>query len=140
VSPADDLPLVVLGAGYAGLTVAQEVDRRARGSLPTVLVDRHPVHVLRTELYEVGRLAGGSDVSAWAVPLSKVLERSSVSYRQGTVESIDLDSRSVRLDTGTVPYGQPAIGLGSVAAFYHVPGAEEFTEQVYRLTRARQLA
>jgi NADH:ubiquinone reductase (H+-translocating) len=135
-----DAPFVVLGAGYAGLTVAQEVDRRARGSIPTVLVDRHPVHVLRTELYEVGRLAGGAAESNWAIPLSQVLERSSVGFRQGTVESIDLDARTVRLDSGELRFDALAICLGSVAAYYGVPGAAEFTHQVYRLSKARELA
>jgi NADH:ubiquinone reductase (H+-translocating) len=135
-----DGPLVVLGAGYAGLTVAQQVGQRPRSALPTVLVDRHPVHVLRTELYEVGRLALEAGESDWTVPLGKVLERSSVAYREGSVTAIDLAHRTVRLDSGTVEFGTLAICLGSVAAYYRVPGAAEQTFQVYRLSKARELA
>jgi NADH:ubiquinone reductase (H+-translocating) len=133
--------LVVLGAGYAGLTVAREVDRRAKGKIPIVLVDRNPVHVLRTELYEVGRLAAsGGRSDGWTVPLARVFERSSVELRQASVEGIDLDARTVRTDTGSIPYRFLVICLGSVAAYYGVPGAPEFTHQVYRLSGAVRLA
>jgi NADH:ubiquinone reductase (H+-translocating) len=136
-----ELPAVVLGAGYAGLTVAEELDRHAHGKVPVVLVDRNPVHVLRTELYEVGRLASaGSDTDPWVVPLADVLDRTSVTFRQGTVRSIDLTARTVTLDNGEVPFRSLAICLGSVAAYYGVPGAAEHTLQVYRLSGAKRLA
>lgn len=134
-------PIVILGAGYAGLTVAQQVSRRTRGRIPLVVVDRHPVHVLRTELYEVGRLAeAGSNVGGWIVPLTRILERRGIDFVQGTVESIDLASRRVKLDTREVPYGMLAICLGNVAAHYGIPGAGEHTYQVYRLSGAQKLA
>jgi NADH:ubiquinone reductase (H+-translocating) len=132
---------VVLGAGYAGLSVAQVTDRASRGKVPVMLVDRNPVHVLRTELYEVGKLASsGDDVAPWVVPLAEALDRSSVAFRQGVVRSIDLDRRVVVLDNGEVPYASLAICLGSVAAYYGVPGAAEHTHQVYRLSGAKRLA
>ncbi len=139
--PAGPLPAVVLGAGYAGLSLAQEVHRRSRGRIPVVLIDRNPVHVLRTQLYEVGELASTGDTTdRWAVPLAGVLEGTSVEFRQGTVRSIDLAGSSLALDSGTVRYRALAICLGSVAAYYGVPGAAELTHQVYRLSGAKKLA
>jgi NADH:ubiquinone reductase (H+-translocating) len=140
-SGVDEAPLVVLGAGYAGLTLAADVDRRARGKIPVVLVDRSPVHELRTELYEIGKLvAAGADTEPWTVPLAKVLDRTSVKVQPGTVQSIDLGDRTVSLDTGVVHYRSLAICLGNVAAYYGVPGAAENTHQVYRLAGAEKLA
>lgn len=133
-------PVVVLGSGYAGLTVAQEVHRRAKGKIPVVLVDRSPVHVLRTQLYEIDRIAAADgDVRPWAVPLAEVLDSTAVSYRAGTVESIDLTARKVTLDTGELAYRSLAICLGNVPAYYGVPGAEENTHSVYRLSAAQRL-
>ncbi|MCI4339280.1 MAG: FAD-dependent oxidoreductase [Thermoplasmata archaeon] len=137
----ESLPAVVLGAGYAGLTVAQELHRRSRGKVPVVLIDRNPVHVLRTELYEVGKLASTGDATdAWVVPLAGVLDGTSVAFRQGTVQSIDLAGTTITLDTGEVRFRSLAICLGSVAAYYGVPGAAEHTHQVYRLSGAKRLA
>src|SRR5271170_5018905 len=137
-----ELPAIILGAGYAGLTVAREVERRSKGKIPVVLIDRNPVHVLRTQLYEIGKLAASGDATdPWVVPLAQTLEQTSISFRQGAVQSIDLDARTVSLDTGTVRrFRSLAICLGSVAAYYGVPGAAEHTHQVYRLSGAKRLA
>src|SRR5215472_14158955 len=109
--PAED-PVVVLGAGYAGLTVAHEIHRRAKGRLPVVIIDRHPVHELRTELYEVGKIAGaGEDATRWTVPLAKVFGRTSVAPRTANVQGIDLAARTVALDTGPLRYRYLAICL-----------------------------
>src|SRR5208282_1098573 len=133
-------PLVILGAGYAGLTLAEEVHRRSKGTIPIVLVDRHPIHVLRTELYEVGQVAAAEgDVARWTVPLARVFDRTSVTVRQGNVESIDLTRRVVRVDASDLPYGSLAICLGNVAAYYGVSGAADHTYNVYRLSGAQRL-
>ena len=121
---AEPLSAVVLGAGYAGLLVAHEVHSRSKGKIPVVLIDRNPVHVLRTELYEVGKLASSTDNAAdWVVPLDQVFDRTSVTIRQGTVRSIDLAAKTVVLDSGEQHFRSLAICLGSEAAYYGVPGS-----------------
>jgi NADH dehydrogenase len=138
----EGLPVVVLGAGYAGLTVAREVMRLSRGRLSVVLVDRNPVHVLRTQLYEIGKIAeAAGDIRPWTVPLAKTFERTGVTLQEGTVASIDLEQKSIRLDSGVVVrFGYLVVCLGSVAAYYGVPGAAEHTFSVYRLSGAQRLA
>jgi NADH dehydrogenase len=132
---------VVLGAGYAGLRVAHEVRRRSRKSIPVVLVDRSPVHVLRTELYEVGALAAGDASSRrFTLPLDELARNDGISLVEGTVAGIDLDGRTVDLGTRRLPYRSLAICLGNVAAFYGVRGAAERTYQVYRYSGAVRLA
>jgi NADH:ubiquinone reductase (H+-translocating) len=134
--------VVVLGAGYAGLTVAREVSLRSRGRLPVVLVDRKPVQVLRTQLYEVGRMAeAAGDTRPWTVPLQKTLERTGIGFREGSVATIDLEHSTVRLESGeAIGFAYLVICLGSVAAYYGVPGAAEHTFSVYRLSGAQRLA
>jgi NADH:ubiquinone reductase (H+-translocating) len=139
-SPESAAPVVILGAGYAGVMVAQEVARRSKGKLPVILVDRHPSHVLRTELYEVGRLAAEEEEASFSIPIEKVLARTSVSWRTDSVREIDLAARVITLESGHLPYRYLAIGLGNVAAYYGVPGAEAYTHQVYRLPKAIELA
>lgn len=137
---ADAGTAVVLGAGYAGLRVAQELHRRSRGLLPIVLVDRHPVHVLRTELYEIGRLAGGAAAARrFSIPLDQLLARPSVTLRTGEVSAIDLDGRTVTVAGDSLAWSSLAICVGSVPAYYGVPGAAEHTYSVYRLTAAMRL-
>ena len=140
-TPEEAPPVVVLGAGYAGLTVAHEIYRRSKGSIPVTLVDRHPVHVLRTELYEVGRLAvADASASRWTVPLDRVFGRTSVRFREGSVTGIDLAAQTVHLESGDIRFRALAVCLGSVAAYYGVPGAPENTHQVYGLHAAQTFA
>ncbi|MGI0132995.1 MAG: NAD(P)/FAD-dependent oxidoreductase [Thermoplasmata archaeon] len=132
---------LILGAGYAGLTAAHEVYRRARGRISVRLVDRHPVHVLRTELYEVGKLAAsGTRDAPWLVPIRTVLGSSEIEFVTAEVDGIDLAGRIVRAGGASLPFTYLVIALGSVAAFYHVDGAAEHTHRVYRFSEARRLA
>jgi len=141
VPPPEEAPLLVLGAGYAGLTLAEEVRRRSKGKIPVRVVDRHPVHVLRTQLYEIGRLAGaGGDLARWTVPLDRAFSRTGVEFVEGTVEEIDLGHHRVRLAGREESYRALAICLGNVASFYGVPGALEHTHSVYRLSGAQRFA
>jgi NADH:ubiquinone reductase (H+-translocating) len=134
-------PILVLGAGYAGVKLANELGRKLDGRAPLLLVDRHPVHVIRTELYEVGQLAErGSDVRKWAIPIDRVVGRRGVEYREGTVEAIDLDRSTVTLAGSALGYRALAICLGSTPAYYGVPGASELLHQVYGLVGAMRFA
>jgi NADH:ubiquinone reductase (H+-translocating) len=133
-------PLVVLGAGYAGLTVAQGVWHRTRGKIPIILVDRHPVHVLRTELYEVGEIASEEDARHWTVPLDEIFDQTGVECREATVQGIDMAAQVVRTTSSEIPYGTLALCLGNVGAYYGVPGATENAHQVYGLLGAQRLA
>ena len=134
-------PVVVLGAGYAGVALTHEVRRVGKGAIPVLVVDRHPSHTIRTRLYEVGRLAAaGGRSERWAVPIDQVLSHDGARFRAGEVQGIDLEGKTVRVDAETIPYRSLAICLGSVAAYYGIPGAEAHTEQVYRFAGALRLA
>ncbi len=135
-------PVLILGAGYAGATLAQLLARRERVRPPIVLVGRHDVQVLRTELYQIGRLAArGEDVRHWAIPIGRIVRAGSpVEFRLGEVGSIDLEAREVSISGRRVPYRALAICLGSVPAYYGVPGAAEHLHQVYGLAAAMRLA
>jgi NADH:quinone reductase (non-electrogenic) len=134
-------PVLVLGAGYAGLELWHALRRGARGRYPIRLVDRHPVHVMRTELYEIARLAEAEgQVSPWVVPLQGLLSEPEDALLTGTVEAIDLDHHEIRLDGNSIPYRALAICLGSVPAYYGVSGADTYCHSVYRFSGAQKLA
>ena len=132
---------VILGAGYAGLSVAKTIHRHARSRIQVVLVDRFPEHVLRTELYQVDEMAApGTKRRQWALPMAEVLDSHIARFVQGNVTGIDLSSRTVRLETGTVPFDYLVICLGSVPSYFGIPGAKELAREVYSLDGAERLA
>ena len=132
---------VILGAGYAGLSVAKTIYRRAGSAIDVVLIDRSPDHVLRTELYQVDEIAADSaNRRRWAVPMAEVLDGRKTRFIQGIVTGIDLSSKTVRLETETVPFDFLVICLGSVPSYFGIPGAKEIGQEVYSLGGAERLA
>lgn len=132
---------VILGAGYAGLSVAKTIHRHAGSRVEVVLVDRSPDHVLRTELYQVDEIAqAGGSRRHWALPMAEVLDGKTARFVQGTVTGIDLSSKTVRLETETLPYDYLVVCLGSVPSYFGIPGAKEIGQEVYSLGGAERLA
>jgi NADH dehydrogenase len=133
--------VLVLGAGYAGVTLSHAVRKAGRGKVPLRLVDRHPSHTLRTRLYEVGKIAEAQGrPDRWSVPIDQVLAHDRAQFVEGSVRSIDLERRTVTLEDQTLAFRSLAICLGSEAAYYGIPGAAEHTEQVYRFAGAVRVA
>ena len=132
---------LILGAGYAGLSVAKTIHRHAGSRIEVVVVDRSPDHVLRTELYQVDEIAQARTTRRrWALPMAEVLEWRTARFLQGTVTGIDLSSKTVRLETETVPFDYLVICLGSVPSYFGIPGAKEIGQEVYSLGGAERLA
>ena len=133
--------VVILGAGYGGLSAAKAIHRHAGHRMRVTVVDRAPEHVLRTELYQVDEMAlAGKDRRSWALPMADVLDGRIARFVQGNIIGIDLSSHTVRLETGTVPFDYLVICLGSEPSYFGIPGARELAQEVYSLAGAERLA
>ncbi|CAL9359158.1 NADH dehydrogenase-like protein YjlD [Nocardiopsis dassonvillei] len=133
--------LLVLGAGYAGLSAARRAAHHARRSgtgLRVTLVNATDTFVERVRLHEV---AAGRGTAVH--PLSDSLDPS-VGLVVGRVESVDADARTVDVRTGdrvrTLRYDTLVYALGSAAAVDAVPGAAEHAATLAGLDGARTLA
>jgi len=128
--------IVVLGAGYAGLTLA----RRLEGSLPEdvelVVVDETGSHLVQHELHRVVRRPSfAEDVD---VPLEEVLERATLV--RDRVESVDHEANAVSLaETGDLTYDYAAVCLGAETNFYDLPGLETNAIPLKRLDHAKRI-
>ncbi len=139
----DPDPVLVLGAGYAGISVARWISHLTRQRTRVTIIDRLPEHVFRNELFKLDQMVRGRQgVNRWSIPVRTALGSMSPSteFFEGTVESIDLDSRTVQAGPRSLSYSALAIALGSVPAYYHIPGAEQYTCKVYSLKDAMQAA
>ncbi len=81
--------IVVVGAGYAGLSTALRPARQAGGRARVELVDGRAEHQLITRLHEVaaGRLAP----AVAAVPLGRLLAGTGICLHRAWVEGIELE-------------------------------------------------
>jgi NADH dehydrogenase len=122
--------IVILGAGFGGMNVAQELSRLlpAHGDAEITVVDHNNFLLFTPMLAEV---AGGQlDARHIVAPPRQLSKR--IRFRQGKVTSIDLNNRSVVLDPGdgessrcTVDADHLVIALGSVPKFHGIPGVQE---------------
>jgi len=127
--------VLVLGAGYAGVTLA----RKLESALPdddVVVVDDTGEHLVQHEVHRVIRKPTIADHIT--LDLADLFDSADV--REGTVVDVDPDGNEVRLDDGTVlDYDVAAVCLGSETAFYDLPGVREHAIPCKRIEHARQI-
>ncbi len=118
--------VAVLGAGYAGLTVARRLERLLPSEVDIVVVDESTDHLVQHELH---RLIRYPDLeSAITVSLEKILSRAEL--RQAMVTDLDTDAGTATLDTAdgteTLDYDLAAVCLGAETEFYGLDGVETY--------------
>jgi NADH:ubiquinone reductase (H+-translocating) len=131
-------PIVVAGAGYAGLHVALRLAARLR-NVPTVeltLVDRHDYHQVITEL---PRVAGGTRAAdAVRIPIQEVLA-TRVRFVQTEINGFDVPGRQLLTGAGPIGWGRLVLALGSRPNDFAIPGLAERTLSVYSASDAEQV-
>jgi NADH dehydrogenase len=127
--------VVVLGGGYAGLTVVRRLERLLPDSADLVLVDDSGEHLLLHELHRVVRRPALAETIT--LPLGTVVSRATV--REARVTDIDTDNRVVTLADGDLGYDIAAVCLGSETAVYDLPGVEEHAIPLKRVAHAREI-
>ncbi|MFG3708338.1 NAD(P)/FAD-dependent oxidoreductase [Micromonospora sp. NPDC047670] len=113
--------IVVAGAGYAGLTAANRMARRLRGTGTTVtLVNARDRFVERVRLHQ---LAAGQRLRD--LPLRDLVRDTGVRLVVADVTAVDPAARTVRLGAAPyrIEYDTLVYALGSVADLDGVPGA-----------------
>lgn len=135
------MQIVILGAGYAGLRTALDLDRllRQRGRDDVVtLIDQFGYHQLIQVLHLVATAAHETREAIYDLPV--LLSRGGVRFVQGQVATICPPERCVRLaDGSTVGYDRLVIALGAEADYHNVPGAREHGLPLHSVEHALRL-
>ena len=118
--------MVVIGAGFAGLTAVQNM--KGLGAQIT-LIDRQNHHLFQPLLYQAATTVLSVDNIAW--PVRHLLkQRKDVTVLQAEVTRIDRETRTVILKAGDdVPFDTLVIATGTVTSYFghdewrdHAPG------------------
>jgi NADH dehydrogenase FAD-containing subunit len=115
--------IVVVGAGYAGMTAALGLAGRTkrRDDVRITLVNAETRFVERVRLHQV---ASGQELMDLQIP--DRLVGTGVEFVRGWVSGIDAGARAVRLADGTsLAYERLVFALGAVSDPHGVPGVEE---------------
>ncbi|WP_151734842.1 NAD(P)/FAD-dependent oxidoreductase ['Paenibacillus yunnanensis' Narsing Rao et al. 2020] len=117
--------IVILGAGYGGLLSAVTARKYlSKNDARITVVNQTATHQIITELH---RLAAGSiSEQAVAMPLSKLLAGKNIDLKIAKVTSFVVADKQIKLSNGeTLSYDALVVGLGSVTAYFGIPGLEE---------------
>jgi NADH dehydrogenase len=117
--------IVILGAGVAGLRVAQRLGRRLKSSEASIiLIDENDYHQFLYRIHEVCNLE--YEDKEIIVPLTRILDKR-VDLRQASVQDIDTEKKIVTTNQGDIPYDICVIALGSHVTYFGIEGLEEYS-------------
>ena len=112
--------VVILGAGFGGLTAAKAMAEFAN----VTLVDRHNFQTFLPLLYQVSTAGLAADHVAH--PVRGALRKTGVTFRMGSPISVDHKNKTIKLDSSeTLEFDHCVVALGSVTADFGVPGVNE---------------
>jgi NADH dehydrogenase len=112
--------VVILGAGFGGLTAAKALDSIA----DVTLVDRHNFQTFLPLLYQVSTAGLAADHIAH--PIRGALRKTNIKFRMGSPLTIDHKNKSVKLDSSEVlDFDYLVIAMGSATNDFGVKGVAE---------------
>jgi NADH:ubiquinone reductase (H+-translocating) len=112
--------VVILGAGFGGLTAARALSKHAE----VVLIDRHNFQTFLPLLYQVSTAGLAADHVAY--PIRGALRKTNVQFRMGTPEKLNSAANELTLKDGqVVKYDHLVIAMGSTTADFGIAGVKE---------------
>ncbi len=112
--------VVILGAGFGGLTAARAMAETA----DVTVVDRHNFQTFLPLLYQVSTAGLAADHVAH--PIRGALRKTGIQFRMGSPISVDHKNMTVKLDSSEVlAFDHLIVALGSATADFGIPGVAE---------------
>ncbi len=124
--------VVVLGAGFGGLTFCQ---RFPAGAARITLIDRQNHHLFQPLLYQVA--TAGLSAPDIAQPIRSILAgRPNLEVRMDCVTAVDLAGRKVALEKSALEYDYLVLALGGVTSYFGHDNWEPFARGLKSLDDA----
>ncbi|MGO2082844.1 NAD(P)/FAD-dependent oxidoreductase [Vagococcus sp.] len=126
--------VVVLGAGYAGLKVVKQLQKKNL-DLDIILVNKNNYHYESTQLHEVA--AGTEPARKICFDVETVADKDKVMFIQDTVTKINREEQTVVLEKNDpIKYDYLVVALGFVSETFGIPGVDEFSYPLVNITTA----
>ena len=118
--PSTKPKVVILGAGFGGLTLARKLSDRAQ----VTVIDRHNYQTFLPLLYQVA--SAGLAADHIAHPIRGALRGLGVEFRMASPIAIDAKRGTVKLDSSElIEYDHLVVALGSETTDFGIPGVAE---------------
>jgi len=135
---ADPIRVVIVGAGFAGLSAARQLEKR--DDVEITVLDRSNHHLFQPLLYQVA--TGGLNPSEIASPIRSLFRNAPrTSVILGSMTGLDRTRRLVQLDHDgkTVPYDYLILAVGGRTSYFGHPEWEANAPGLKTLEDARKI-
>lgn len=128
--------VVIIGAGYGGLTAALRLEKYLKKNCryKIHLIDRNPYHTIKTQLHEAA--VRKEEVS---IPLDRILRKRNILFHLGVVKNIDIMKKQVEMESKIIGFEYLVIAIGSKVNYYKIPGMEEHSLPLQTLNDADEI-
>jgi NADH dehydrogenase len=131
----DALPgptVVVLGGGFAGITLIQKL---AKQPVKVLLIDQNNFHTFQPLLYQVatGSLAPDNIGFPYRRKIAKI---PNVAFRKAVVQSVDTQEQHIHTDQGIFAYDYLVVATGSKTNFFGNEALERNSLQLKSIAQA----
>ena len=133
---SNTLHVVIVGAGFGGLGVAEQL---AHVPVEVTLIDQHDYHTFQPLLYQVATsLLNAEDVGA---PIRGLFRhQDNVTFHMATVTQVDMPGHKIQLSDGKhVSYDYLVLAGGATVNYFNTPGAAVHAFPLYTLMNAVKL-
>lgn len=118
--------VVIVGAGFGGLSAAR---RLAREAVDVLILDRNNYHGFWPLLYQVA--TAGLEPESIAYPVRAIVRKhDNVNFRMTEVQGVDFEQQMVLTDHGRIPYDYLILAAGSANNYF---GNDELAWRTYGL-------
>ena len=115
--------IVVIGAGYGGITAALRLARLFRSSraYSVHLVDKNPFHTLKTQLHEAA-----VHKRSVTIDIGRIIRNQNITFHLGSTTAVNLHEKTILIGDQPFPFAFLVIALGSQTNFHNIAGLEQF--------------
>lgn len=127
--------IIILGAGFAGIRVAQDLTKKLnQPAYDIILIDRSNLHVFQSDLYEVATAFNKKITEQCliglrktvATPIKDLINSKRVQFLQDEVLDISHESKEIFLKkSGKLHYDYLVVALGSDTNYFDIPGLKQ---------------
>ena len=117
--------VIILGAGYAGMTLATNLDKQlSKNNFKIILIDSSDHYELIQQSHLV---AGGfKKLKEVCIPIDNLIKDTNIEFKQAFVKKIIADENRIITDKFEIEYNFLVIALGATTKFFDIKGAEEY--------------
>lgn len=127
--------VVVLGGGYAGVTLVRDLETMLPAGVDLTLVDERETHLVQHLIHRAIRKPSLDE--QLTIPFDRLCSRAD--HHRARVERVDSDSQTVETTAESLSYDVCVVCLGARTAFYGLDGVEGHATPVKRLEHVARI-